>query len=132
MLIQPPDYRCRSILVRHHYGDGGLRVVDVEGAASGNEFHLAWCAIVVSDMKRYDPGQFATTDWTRTNRGHGQVADWTRTYLRTGHERGLRAATDKLRSWSQTGCGLGLTADADADWTRPRPVGRTMARRFCA
>jgi hypothetical protein len=29
-LIQPPDYRSRSILVRHHYGDGGLWIVNVE------------------------------------------------------------------------------------------------------
>src|ERR1039458_2707458 len=52
MLIQPSDYRCRSILVRHHYGDGGLWIVNVEGATSGNEFHGARGAIVVSDMKR--------------------------------------------------------------------------------
>src|ERR1019366_7751063 len=30
--IQPPDYRCRSILIRHHYGDGSLWIVNVEWA----------------------------------------------------------------------------------------------------
>jgi hypothetical protein len=33
-------------------GDGGFWFINVEGAASGNEFHWAWRAIVVSDMKR--------------------------------------------------------------------------------
>ena len=41
-----------SILVRHHYGDGGLRVVNVEGAASGNQFHKAGGAVVVADKWR--------------------------------------------------------------------------------
>ena len=51
-LIQPPDYRCRSILVRHHYGDGRLWIVNIEWTTSGDEFHGALGAIVVSDMKR--------------------------------------------------------------------------------
>ena len=40
-----------SILVRHHQGDGGLRVVHVERAASGDEFHQPGGAVVVADIQ---------------------------------------------------------------------------------
>ena len=43
---------CRSIFVRHHQGDGGLRVVNVQCAASGNQFDKRRCAVVVADIKR--------------------------------------------------------------------------------
>jgi len=43
---------CWSIFVRHHHGDGGLRVVNVECAASGDEFDKPRCAIVVADIER--------------------------------------------------------------------------------
>src|ERR1035441_527782 len=49
-VIQPPDYRCRSIVVRHHYGDGGLWIVNVQRATSDDEVDGIRCAIVVSDM----------------------------------------------------------------------------------
>lgn len=49
--------------------------------------------------------------------GCGQCKEWTQTCLRTARERGMCAATDKLRSWLRTGCGHGLITDADADWT---------------
>ncbi len=42
--------------------------------------------------------------------------------------RGVTTTVDCLRSWTRTGRGHGLTANAGADWTRPRPIGRTMAR----
>ena len=41
-----------SIFVRHHHGDGGLRVVDVERAAGGNQFDKPRCAVVVADIQR--------------------------------------------------------------------------------
>jgi hypothetical protein len=41
-----------SIFVRQHDGDGGLRVVHVERAASGDEFYKAGGAVVVADVKR--------------------------------------------------------------------------------
>ncbi len=45
--------RCAvSIFVRHHHGDGGLCVVDVERAAARNQLHEARGAIVVADVKR--------------------------------------------------------------------------------
>ena len=46
--------RClrSSIFVRHHHGDGGLRVVNVERAASGNQFDEARLAVVVADVER--------------------------------------------------------------------------------
>jgi len=40
------------ILPRHHDGDGRLRIVDVERAASGGEFHQLCAAIVVGDIER--------------------------------------------------------------------------------
>jgi len=49
--VQPDAWWCvRSILVRHHYRDGGLWVVRVERAASGNEFHQTSGAVVVADI----------------------------------------------------------------------------------
>ena len=42
----------RSIFVRHNQGDGGLRVVNVQCAASGDEFDQPRCAVVVADIKR--------------------------------------------------------------------------------
>jgi hypothetical protein len=40
------------VLVGHHDGDRGSRVVDVEGAASGNQFDEACAAVVVADIER--------------------------------------------------------------------------------
>jgi hypothetical protein len=40
-----------SILVRHHQRDGGLRVVHVQRAASGDEFHQPGGAVVVADIE---------------------------------------------------------------------------------
>ena len=45
-----------TFLVRHHHGDGGLRVVNVEGAAIGDKFHQPGGAVVVADMGRRDGG----------------------------------------------------------------------------
>jgi len=39
------------IFVWHHHGDGGLRVVNVERAASGNQFDEAGTLIVVADIQ---------------------------------------------------------------------------------
>jgi hypothetical protein len=48
---------CGSIFVRHHQGDGGLRVVNAQCAASGNQLHKPRCAVVVADIKRNgEPG----------------------------------------------------------------------------
>ena len=41
-----------SIFVRHHHGDCGLRVVNVQCAASGDEFDKPRCAVVVADIER--------------------------------------------------------------------------------
>jgi hypothetical protein len=57
----PPCYRAEtarvlamefhgSVLVGHHDRDCGLRVVDVERAASGNQFDKAGAAVVVADI----------------------------------------------------------------------------------
>jgi len=43
---------CGSIFVRHHQGDGGLRVVNIQCAASGDEFDKPRCAVVIADIKR--------------------------------------------------------------------------------
>jgi len=40
------------IFVWHHDGDCGLRVVDVERAASGDQFDKAGALVVVADIKR--------------------------------------------------------------------------------
>ena len=48
ILIQPPDYRCRAILVRHHYGDGRLWIVSVQCATSGDEFQEASLVIAIT------------------------------------------------------------------------------------
>ena len=87
----------------------------------------------------YGHGLSAAADWTRTRRvrGRGLTADirgqdtvadkdWLRTRMRAwpGHGYGLDADTVVARM--RTGCGL----DAVADWTRPRPTGRAMARTF--
>ena len=78
----------------------------------------------------------------RTGRGHGLFADGLVTDIR-----GPDTDTDmdwlrtRLRAWPGHGCGLDtatVTArmrtvfglDAVADWTRPRPAGRAMARTF--
>jgi hypothetical protein len=45
-------FRGWSILVRHHNGDGGLRVVNVECAASGDQLHETGAAVVVADVER--------------------------------------------------------------------------------
>src|SRR5476649_1774197 len=50
--VQPRDLCGASILVRHHYRDGGLRVVHVERATSGDEFHQPGGAVVVADIER--------------------------------------------------------------------------------
>ena len=50
--VQPRDLCGASILVRHHYGDGGLRVVHVEGAAHGYQFDEARGAVVVANVER--------------------------------------------------------------------------------
>ena len=42
---------CGSIFVRQHDGDGGLRVVYVERAASGNQLYKAGRAVVVADIQ---------------------------------------------------------------------------------
>jgi len=42
----------RSILARHHYGNGGLRVVHVEEATHGNQFDKARGAVVVANVER--------------------------------------------------------------------------------
>ena len=39
------------IFVRHHHGDGGLRVVNVERAAGGNQLHELGAAVVVADVE---------------------------------------------------------------------------------
>src|ERR1039458_2461029 len=44
--------RSPSIFVRHHQGDGGLRVVNVECAASGNHLHEPRWAVVVFHIHR--------------------------------------------------------------------------------
>jgi hypothetical protein len=41
---------CESILFRHEDGYGGLRVVNVHCAASGDEFDKPRCAVVVADI----------------------------------------------------------------------------------
>jgi len=41
-----------SIIVRHHYRDGGLWVVNVECATSGDQFHQSGAAVVVADIER--------------------------------------------------------------------------------
>src|SRR5882672_3338679 len=48
---QPHDF-CRSILVRQHDGDCGLRVVHVERATGGNELNQLRTAVVVADIER--------------------------------------------------------------------------------
>ena|SRR5665213_106141 len=101
-------------------------------------------------------GFSAVADWTRTRTGYGHglcaAADWTRTRIVRGH--GLDAdirspdtVTDmdwlraRMRAWPGHGYGLdtvtgvarmrtGFGLDAVADWTRPRPAGRAMARTF--
>jgi len=49
--VQPLD-SLRLILVRHHHGDGGSRGMDVERAASGDEFNKFRGAVVVADIER--------------------------------------------------------------------------------
>lgn len=85
----------------------------------------------------YGHGLCAAVDWTRTRIVHGDglgadirgpdtVADkdWLRTRMRAwpGHGYGLDTSTGVARL--RTVFGL----DAVADWTRPRPAGRAMAR----
>jgi len=41
-----------SIFIRHHYSNGGLRVVTIEGAATGNQLNQTWCAVVVTHIER--------------------------------------------------------------------------------
>ena len=43
---------CGSIFVRHHQGDGGLRVVNVQRAARRNQLHKPRCAVVIADIER--------------------------------------------------------------------------------
>ncbi len=40
-----------SIFIRHHHGDGGLRIVNVERAASGDQFDEARTVVVVADIQ---------------------------------------------------------------------------------
>lgn len=58
------------------------------------------------------------TDWTKIRivRGRGLDMVTDKSWSRSG--RGLDAGTE--RTWSRSRCGLGLTADADADWPRKR------------
>lgn len=40
-----------SIFVGQHDGDGGLRIIDVEGAAGGDELDQLRAAVVVADVE---------------------------------------------------------------------------------
>src|ERR1035441_1915851 len=46
------QFVCGSIFVRHHHGDGGLRVVHVGCTASGNQLYKPGCAGVLAAIKR--------------------------------------------------------------------------------
>jgi len=43
---------CASFLTRHHYGYGRSRVVNVQRAACGNQFHQLGAVVVVADIER--------------------------------------------------------------------------------
>ncbi len=49
-----------SILVRHHHGDGGLRVVNIQRAACGNQFDETGTLVVVADIER---DRYAVNTW---------------------------------------------------------------------
>jgi hypothetical protein len=53
MLPRPghPTGQVVSILVGHHHGDGGLRVVNVERAARRNQLDELGAVVVVSDVE---------------------------------------------------------------------------------
>jgi hypothetical protein len=57
--VQPCECFGWSILVRHHYGDCGLRVVNIECATSGNQFHQSRAAVVVADIESKGQAGFA-------------------------------------------------------------------------
>ena len=46
------NFSGRSIFTGLHDGDGGLRVVNIQRAASGDEFYQAGGAVVVADIER--------------------------------------------------------------------------------
>jgi len=49
--VQPQLFKG-SIFIRHHHRDGGLRVVHVECATSGDQLNETGGAVVVADVER--------------------------------------------------------------------------------
>jgi hypothetical protein len=92
-----------------------------------------------TDRTRTDQGLglYAVMDWTwswpscghgQSRTGHGHIAVTVSSGTDRGHVCGQVANVDCART--RTNCGRGHGLDADADWTRTRPAGWTMARIF--
>jgi len=62
----------RSILIHEHDGDGGLGVVNVEGATSGGQPDKAGASVVVADIERNRQAVATGPAAENGKPGHGQ------------------------------------------------------------